>query len=154
MTLRQQSTMTATSADVLAMPAHMQARAHQIAAARASRMEELRVAAEERHEQRCAEDRTRLMDGGCALASYRASIAESAAQRDADVADAPPPVDLGMMSARVEARVLDAVAGWWSDDLDRSAQAQREWTPAHNDGDDAGDDADVETGEQEGGDGE
>jgi len=131
MTLRQQST-TATSDEVLTMPAHIQARAQQLAAARAGRMEELRVAAEGRHEQRCAEDRTRLMDGAYDHEAYRASIAESAAQRDADVADAPPPVDLGLLYARVEARALSAVAGWWSDELDRSAQAQREWTPAHD----------------------
>ncbi len=148
MTLRQQSPLPATP-DVLAMPASMQARAHQIAVARGARMEQLRVAAEGRHAQRCAEYRTRLMDGDCELASYRASIAQSVAQRDADVADAPAPVDLGLMSARVEARALDAVAGWWSDELDRSAQAQQEWTPAHNDGADSD-----ETEEQGDGDGE
>ncbi len=108
-------------------------------------MEELRVAAEGRHEQRCAEYRTRLMDGAYDLAAYRASIAESVAQRDADAADAPPPVNLDVMYARVEARALDAVSGWWSDELDRSAQAQREWTPAH----DAGEAGTEEPGEGE-----
>lgn len=135
MALRQ-STTTPASPDVLAMPLHIQARAHQLAAARAARMEELRVAAEGRHARRCKESRAHFMNGAQQLAVYRAAIAESEAQRDDDVADAPPPVNLDVMYARVEVRALGAVGGWWTEELDRAAQAQREWTPAGDDGDD------------------
>lgn len=116
--------------DPLACPASARARLDQIDAARLQRISALHAAAREAHDRRCSEARQRFMAGKTDLPTYRSAIHSSERALTTAVADVPPALNVDLMHARVEARALEAVAGWWAAELDAAQRQLAAWAPA------------------------
>jgi len=109
--------------DPLAIPAAARARLDQMDAARMQRISVLHAAAREQHDRRCSAARQDFMHGKTTLPAYRGAIQASEAQLAEVLANVPPAPNIDLMHARVEARMLECVTGWWAEELDA-------WTPA------------------------
>ena len=133
MTMRQISDTTTDSDDLLAMPGGTAAVFRRLSAEREELIAARTTTAHARHEHRCTEHRAALMSGAMLVAPYREAVAESAAQRDEEIAHQPPALDLELSRARVEARALEAMAGWWADEMARAQAAQQAWAAANAD---------------------
>jgi Tfp pilus assembly protein PilV len=134
MSLRQ-TTASTTDDDLLAMPASMVAVFRRLNEQRAALIAVRTAAAEDRHEQRRTENGAALMYGGLSLRQYRAAYDASKDQRDAEIADTPPALDVELSRARVEARVREAKPSWWAEECVRAQAAQEAWAVAHVDSD-------------------
>lgn len=129
MSLRQTSN-NASDGDLLAIPGATAAAFRQLNGQREEMIAARTAAAHARHEQRCTEHRAALMRGDLPLVQYRGAVADSAAQRDDEIADTPPSLDVELSRARVEARALEAMAGWWGAEVARAQVAQQAWAAA------------------------
>jgi len=119
-----------TTGDPLAIPASARARLDHLDAGRLQRISALHAAASEQRDRRRSEARQDFMHGKTDLPTYRGAVQASERALTTALVDVPPAPDVNLLHARVEARALEAVAGWWVAELDAAQRQQDTWTPA------------------------
>jgi len=131
--MRQIGDTTTDSDDLLAIPVTTATGFQRLTAQREELIAARTSGAHARHERRRTEQGAALLSGVLLGPPYREAVAESAAQRDKEIAHHPPALDLELSRARVEVRALEAMGGWWADELARAQAAQQAWVAANAD---------------------